>query len=95
MTTTENKVPEKGMAATMYSGADQYAMVIVDVTKSKKTVVASMVDQREFRNGKLVPNGSGNFRSFRLQENGSYKMAGRHGSFLSVGSANEYRDPNH
>ncbi len=89
-------IPQVGMAATYGIMADQYPMIIVKVTQ--KSAWAEHADFDPVTREVTRREGArrGEARRFMLKPDGTYRATGeRRYGYLHVGSANDYRDPNH
>lgn len=73
-----------GMPATYGIGADAYAMVVTDVTRTGHIVKA-----RRVVNGEAV----GATRTFTRRANGKYRPKGANYGYLALGVARDYLDP--
>lgn len=88
--------PEVGMAATYGIMADQYPMIIVKVLPKSVYVEHADFDRETREVTRREGNRRGEARRFMLKEDGSYRGAGnRKWGYLHIGTANDYRDPNH
>ncbi len=80
--------PQVGSPATVQVGNDCYGATVVEVSPSGKTIKVQR--NRALRNGLHVVDGSGKVESARLR-NGQYRMAGRRGSLVSIGTRVTHR----